>query len=85
MYIELNMIKNLAGSNMAGPLSGCNAQATNSSTGIVENYHSFTFVAFINEKDLHVSVTTLCNEEGVLASVKRLNAFENMELIIGIS
>lgn len=50
MYIELNMIKNLAGSNMAGPLSGCNAQATNSSTGIVENYHNFTFMAFIDEK-----------------------------------
>ncbi|OIT08119.1 3-hydroxy-3-methylglutaryl-coenzyme a reductase 1 [Nicotiana attenuata] len=83
--IEFNMIKNLTGSNMAGPLSGCNAQATNSITRTVENYHNVTFMAFIDGKDLHVSVTTPFNEEGVLASVKRFNAFENMELMIGIS
>lgn len=67
--VELNTIKNLAGSAVAGSLGGFNAHASNIVSAIfiatgqdpaqnVESSHCITMVEAVNEgKDLHVSVT----------------------------
>jgi hydroxymethylglutaryl-CoA reductase (NADPH) len=67
--VELNMIKNLAGSAIAGALGGFNAHASNIVTAIfiatgqdpaqnVESSHCITMLESINDgKDLHISVT----------------------------
>jgi hydroxymethylglutaryl-CoA reductase (NADPH) len=66
---ELNMLKNLAGSAVAGALGGFNAHASNIVTAIyiatgqdpaqnVESSHCITMMEAVNDgKDLHVSVT----------------------------
>lgn len=67
--VELNMLKNLAGSAMAGALGGFNAHASNIVTAIyiatgqdpaqnVESSHCITMMEGVNDgRDLHVSVT----------------------------
>lgn len=67
--VELNMLKNLTGSAMAGALGGFNAHASNIVTAVyiatgqdpaqnVESSHCLTMMEAINDgKDLHVSVT----------------------------
>lgn len=67
--VELNTIKNLAGSAVAGSLGGFNAHASNIVSAIfiatgqdpaqnVESSHCITMVEAVNErKDLHISVT----------------------------
>jgi len=67
--VELNTIKNLAGSAIAGALGGFNAHASNIVTAIfiatgqdpaqnVESSHCITMLEPINDgKDLHISVT----------------------------
>lgn len=67
--VELNMLKNLAGSAVAGALGGFNAHASNIVTAIfiatgqdpaqnVESSHCITMMEPVNGgKDLHVSVT----------------------------
>lgn len=67
--VELNMLKNLAGSAMAGALGGFNAHASNIVTAIyiatgqdpaqnVESSHCITMMEAVNDgRDLHVSVT----------------------------
>ncbi|CAN6680644.1 unnamed protein product [Malus baccata var. baccata] len=67
--VELNMLKNLTGSAMAGALGGFNAHASNIVAAIyiatgqdpaqnVESSHCITMMEAINDgKDLHVSVT----------------------------
>ncbi|RWW28322.1 hypothetical protein GW17_00007208 [Ensete ventricosum] len=67
--VELNMIKNLAGSAVAGSLGGFNAHASNIVSAIyiatgqdpaqnVESSHCITMMEAVNDgKDLHVSVT----------------------------
>lgn len=67
--VELNMLKNLAGSAVAGALGGFNAHASNIVTAIylatgqdpaqnVESSHCITMMEAVNDgKDLHVSVT----------------------------
>lgn len=67
--VELNMLKNLTGSAMAGALGGFNAHASNIVTAIylatgqdpaqnVESSHCITMMEAVNDgKDLHVSVT----------------------------
>lgn len=67
--VELNTIKNLAGSAVAGSLGGFNAHASNIVSAIfiatgqdpaqnVESSHCITMLEAINDgKDLHVSVT----------------------------
>lgn len=67
--VELNVIKNLAGSAVAGALGGFNAHASNIVTAIfiatgqdpaqnVESSQCITMLEAINDgKDLHVSVT----------------------------
>lgn len=67
--VELNMLKNLAGSAMAGALGGFNAHASNIVSAIyiatgqdpaqnVESSHCITMMEAVNDgRDLHVSVT----------------------------
>ena len=67
--VELNMLKNLTGSAMAGALGGFNAHASNVVTAVyiatgqdpaqnVESSHCITMMEAVNGgKDLHVSVT----------------------------
>jgi hydroxymethylglutaryl-CoA reductase (NADPH) len=67
--VELNVIKNLAGSAIAGALGGFNAHASNIVTAIfiatgqdpaqnVESSQCITMLEAVNDgKDLHVSVT----------------------------
>lgn len=67
--VELNMLKNLTGSAMAGALGGFNAHASNIVSAIyiatgqdpaqnVESSHCITMMEAVNDrKDLHVSVT----------------------------
>ena len=67
--VELNTVKNLAGSAIAGALGGFNAHASNIVTAVfiatgqdpaqnVESSHCITMMEAVNDgKDLHVSVT----------------------------
>lgn len=67
--VELNMLKNLTGSAMAGALGGFNAHASNIVSAIyiatgqdpaqnVESSHCITMMEAVNDgQDLHVSVT----------------------------
>ena len=67
--VELNMLKNLAGSAVAGALGGFNAHASNIVSAIfiatgqdpaqnIESSHCITMIEALNDgKDLHVSVT----------------------------
>lgn len=67
--VELNMLKNLAGSAVAGALGGFNAHAANIVSAVfiatgqdpaqnIESSHCITMMEAVNDgKDLHVSVT----------------------------
>lgn len=72
--VELNTIKNLTGSAIAGALGGFNAHAANIVSAIfiatgqdpaqnIESSHCITMMEATNDgKDLHVSVTMPCIE-----------------------
>ena len=72
--VELNMLKNLTGSALAGALGGFNAHASNIVSAVyiatgqdpaqnVESSHCITMMEAINGgKDLHISVTMPCIE-----------------------
>lgn len=76
--VELNVIKNLAGSAVAGSLGGFNAHASNIVSAIfiatgqdpaqnVESSHCITMLEAINDgRDLHVSVTMPSIEVNIL-------------------
>ncbi|XP_057816108.1 3-hydroxy-3-methylglutaryl-coenzyme A reductase 1 [Cryptomeria japonica] len=81
--LELNMIKNLAGSAMAGAIGGFNAHAANIVSAIfiatgqdpaqnVESSQCITMMEATNEKDLHVSVTMPCIEVGTVGGGTQL-------------
>lgn len=67
--VELNMLKNLTGSAVAGALGGFNAHASNIVSAVyiatgqdpaqnVESSHCITMMEAVNDgKDLHISVT----------------------------
>ncbi|KHN39534.1 3-hydroxy-3-methylglutaryl-coenzyme A reductase [Glycine soja] len=73
--VELNMLKNLAGSAVAGALGGFNAHASNIVSAIfiatgqdpaqnVESSHCITMMEAVNDgRDLHISVTMPSIEE----------------------
>ncbi|BFG42519.1 hypothetical protein CerSpe_287930 [Prunus speciosa] len=81
---ELNMLKNLTGSAMAGALGGFNAHASNIVSAIyiatgqdpaqnVESSHCITMMEPINDgKDLHVSVTMPSIEVGTVGGGTQL-------------
>ncbi|KAH9298915.1 hypothetical protein KI387_030597, partial [Taxus chinensis] len=76
--LELNMLKNLTGSAMAGAMGGFNAHAANIVSAVfiatgqdpaqnVESSHCITMMEAANGgKDLHVSVTMPCIEVGTV-------------------
>ncbi|XP_048443920.1 3-hydroxy-3-methylglutaryl coenzyme A reductase 2-B [Pyrus x bretschneideri] len=82
--VELNMLKNLTGSAMAGALGGFNAHASNIVSAIyvatgqdpaqnVESSHCITMMEAINDgKDLHVSVTMPSIEVGTVGGGTQL-------------
>ncbi|KAJ8461260.1 hypothetical protein OPV22_034186 [Ensete ventricosum] len=82
--VELNMIKNLAGSAVAGSLGGFNAHASNIVSAIyiatgqdpaqnVESSHCITMMEAVNDgKDLHVSVTMPSIEVGTVGGGTQL-------------
>ncbi|XP_042508747.1 3-hydroxy-3-methylglutaryl-coenzyme A reductase 1-like [Macadamia integrifolia] len=82
--VELNMLKNLAGSAIAGALGGFNAHASNIVTAIyiatgqdpaqnVESSHCITMMEPVNNgKDLHISVTMPSIEVGTVGGGTQL-------------
>lgn len=82
--VELNMLKNLTGSAIAGALGGFNAHASNIVSAIyiatgqdpaqnVESSHCITMMEAINDgKDLHVSVTMPSIEVGTVGGGTQL-------------
>lgn len=82
--VELNMLKNLAGSAVAGALGGFNAHASNVVSAIfiatgqdpaqnVESSHCITMMEAVNDgKDLHVSVTMPSIEVGTVGGGTKL-------------
>ncbi|WJX55997.1 3-hydroxy-3-methylglutaryl coenzyme A reductase 2-A, variant 2 [Trifolium repens] len=82
--VELNMLKNLTGSAMAGALGGFNAHASNIVSAIylatgqdpaqnVESSHCITMMEAVNDgKDLHISVTMPCIEVGTVGGGTQL-------------
>uniref|UniRef100_A0A5B6YXW8 3-hydroxy-3-methylglutaryl coenzyme A reductase n=1 Tax=Davidia involucrata TaxID=16924 RepID=A0A5B6YXW8_DAVIN len=82
--VELNMLKNLAGSAVAGALGGFNAHAANIVSAIfiatgqdpaqnIESSHCITMMEAINDgKDLHVSVSMPSIEVGTVGGGTQL-------------
>ncbi|BAT89121.1 hypothetical protein LR48_Vigan09g202700 [Vigna angularis] len=82
--VELNMLKNLAGSAVAGALGGYNAHASNIVSAIfiatgqdpaqnVESSHCITMMEAVNDgRDLHVSVTMPSIEVGTVGGGTQL-------------
>ncbi|PHT85076.1 3-hydroxy-3-methylglutaryl-coenzyme A reductase 1 [Capsicum annuum] len=82
--VELNTIKNLTGSAIAGALGGFNAHAANIVSAIfiatgqdpaqnIESSHCITMMEATNDgKDLHVSVTMPCIEVGTVGGGTQL-------------
>ncbi|KAK6946554.1 Hydroxymethylglutaryl-CoA reductase, class I/II [Dillenia turbinata] len=82
--VELNILKNLTGSAMAGALGGFNAHASNIVSAIyiatgqdpaqnVESSHCITMMEAVNDgKDLHISVTMPSIEVGTVGGGSQL-------------
>ncbi|XP_042495283.1 3-hydroxy-3-methylglutaryl-coenzyme A reductase 1-like [Macadamia integrifolia] len=82
--VELNMLKNLAGSAVAGALGGFNAHASNIVSAVylatgqdpaqnVESSHCITMMEPVNDgKDLHISVTMPSIEVGTVGGGTQL-------------
>ncbi|KAI4375439.1 hypothetical protein MLD38_013305 [Melastoma candidum] len=94
--VELNMLKNLTGSAMAGALGGFNAHASNIVSAIfiatgqdpaqnVESSHCITMMEAINEgKDLHVSVTMPSIEVGTVGGGTQLSSQSACLNLLGV-
>ncbi|KAK1287949.1 3-hydroxy-3-methylglutaryl-coenzyme A reductase 1 [Acorus calamus] len=84
--VELNMLKNLTGSAVAGALGGFNAHASNIVTAVfiatgqdpaqnVESSHCITMMEAVNDgKDLHISVTMPSIEVGTVGGGTQLDS-----------
>ncbi|PON90522.1 Hydroxymethylglutaryl-CoA reductase [Trema orientale] len=82
--VELNMLKNLAGSAIAGALGGYNAHASNIVSAVfiatgqdpaqnIESSHCITMMEAVNDgKDLHISVTMPSIEVGTVGGGTQL-------------
>ncbi|CAA0806983.1 hydroxy methylglutaryl CoA reductase 1 [Striga hermonthica] len=82
--VELNMLKNLAGSAVAGSLGGFNAHAANIVSAVfiatgqdpaqnIESSHCITMMEAVNDgKDLHISVTMPSIEVGTVGGGTQL-------------
>uniref|UniRef100_A0A3Q7FFH0 3-hydroxy-3-methylglutaryl coenzyme A reductase n=1 Tax=Solanum lycopersicum TaxID=4081 RepID=A0A3Q7FFH0_SOLLC len=86
--VELNMLKNLTGSAMAGALGGFNAHASNIVSAVylatgqdpaqnIESSHCITMMEAVNDgKDLHISVTMPSIEGATSVAAMRNASFE---------
>ncbi|XP_065854877.1 3-hydroxy-3-methylglutaryl-coenzyme A reductase 3-like [Euphorbia lathyris] len=94
--VELNMLKNLTGSAMAGALGGFNAHASNIVTAVyvatgqdpaqnVESSHCITLMEAVNGgKDLHVSVTMPSIEVGTVGGGTQLKSQSACLNLLGV-
>eukprot|EP00253_Pinus_taeda_P013334 PITA_13334 len=94
--LELNMLKNLTGSALAGAMGGFNAHASNIVSAIfiatgqdpaqnVESSHCITMMEASNGgKDLHISVTMPCIEVGTVGGGTQLASQSACLNLIGV-
>ncbi|KAI3824225.1 hypothetical protein L1987_05675 [Smallanthus sonchifolius] len=94
--VELNMLKNLAGSVMAGALGGFNAHASNIVSAVylatgqdpaqnVESSHCLTMMEAVNDgKDLHISVTMPSIEVGTVGGGTQLASQSACLSLLGV-
>ncbi|PKA52834.1 3-hydroxy-3-methylglutaryl-coenzyme A reductase 3 [Apostasia shenzhenica] len=94
--VELNTLKNLAGSAVAGALGGFNAHASNIVTAIyiatgqdpaqnVESSHCITMMEAVNDgKDLHISVTMPSIEVGTVGGGTQLPSQSTCLNLLGV-
>ncbi|CAI8588437.1 unnamed protein product [Vicia faba] len=94
--VELNMLKNLTGSALAGALGGFNAHASNIVSAIylatgqdpaqnVESSHCMTMMEAVNDgKDLHVSVTMPSIEVGTVGGGTQLASQSACLNVLGV-
>jgi len=94
--VELNMLKNLTGSALAGAMGGFNAHASNIVSAIfiatgqdpaqnVESSHCITMMEASNGgKDLHISVTMPCIEVGTVGGGTQLASQSACLNLIGV-
>ncbi|KAI7749124.1 hypothetical protein M8C21_029139, partial [Ambrosia artemisiifolia] len=94
--VELNMLKNLTGSAMAGAVGGFNAHASNLVSAVfmatgqdpaqnIESSHCITMMEAVNEgKDLHVSVTMPSIEVGTVGGGTHLDSQSACLNLLGV-
>ncbi|GER57767.1 3-hydroxy-3-methylglutaryl-coenzyme A reductase [Striga asiatica] len=94
--VELNMLKNLTGSAMAGALGGFNAHASNIVSAVyiatgqdpaqnVESSHCITMIEAVNGgKDLHISVTMPSIEVGTVGGGTQLSSQSACLNLLGV-
>ncbi|CAA2955424.1 3-hydroxy-3-methylglutaryl-coenzyme A reductase 1 [Olea europaea subsp. europaea] len=94
--VELNMLKNLTGSAIAGALGGFNAHASNIVSAIfiatgqdpaqnVESSHCITMMEAVNDgKDLHISVTMPSIEVGTVGGGTQLTSQSACLNLLGV-
>ncbi|KAH9606772.1 hypothetical protein KSS87_009792, partial [Heliosperma pusillum] len=94
--VELNMLKNLTGSAMAGALGGFNAHASNIVSAIfiatgqdpaqnIESSHCITMMEAVNDgKDLHISVSMPSIEVGTVGGGTQLASQAACLNLIGV-
>nr|AGQ04159.1 hydroxymethylglutaryl-CoA reductase [Lavandula angustifolia] len=94
--VELNMLKNLTGSAVAGALGGFNAHASNIVSAVyiatgqdpaqnIESSHCITMMEAVNDgKDLHVSVTMPSIEVGTVGGGTQLTSQSACLNLLGV-
>ncbi|CAL5384386.1 unnamed protein product [Camellia sinensis] len=94
--VELNMLKNLAGSAVAGALGGFNAHAANIVSAIfiatgqdpaqnIESSHNITMMEAVNDgKDLHISVNMPSIEVGIVGGGTQLASQSSCLNLLGV-
>ncbi|KAL1315927.1 3-hydroxy-3-methylglutaryl-coenzyme A reductase 1 [Arachis duranensis] len=94
--VELNMLKNLTGSAVAGALGGFNAHASNIVSAVylatgqdpaqnVESSHCITMMEAVNNgKDLHISVTMPSIEVGTVGGGTQLSSQSACLSLLGV-
>lgn len=93
--VELNYLKNMVGSSIAGTIGGNNAHASNIVSAMflacgqdiaqtVESSHCITLMEIVDEKDLYISVTMPCLEVGTVGGGTHLPTQSAMLDLLGI-
>lgn len=93
--VELNYLKNMIGSSIAGTIGGNNAHASNIVSAMflacgqdiaqnVESSHCITLMEIADEKDLYISVTMPCLEVGTVGGGTHLPTQSAMLNLLGV-